>query len=220
MFVDVRNCSNVVESKKAKKGYAMKTYEGTTMLIPADNVPGPEQGHWTYDSYAALPDDGKRYEILDGVLYMAPAPNDVHQEIVALIIFYLIPYVKLAGRGRVLAAPIDVVLESGSVVQPDVLVLLEEGATRQKPAQTIRPPDLAIEVVSPGTARHDRLRKYNAYARAGVKEYWIVEPTRRTVEVFVLEDEEYHALGVFSGEQTLPSVIVPDFSVPVEQFFV
>ncbi len=190
------------------------------MLTPADNVPGPEQGHWTYNSYAALPDDGKRYEIIDGVLYMAPAPNDVHQEIVALIIFYLMPYVKLAGRGRVLAAPIDVVLDTGSVVQPDVLVLLEEKeTTKQKPSQTIRPPDLAIEVASPGTAHYDRLKKYNAYARAGVREYWIVEPVRHTVEVFILGEDGYHALGVFSGEQTLPSRIVPDFPVHVEQFF-
>ncbi len=181
------------------------------MLTPADNVPGPEQGHWTYNSYAALPDDGKRYEIIDGVLYMAPAPNDVHQEIVALIIFYLMPYVKLAGRGRVLAAPIDVVLDTGSVVQPDVLVLLEEKeTTKQKPSQTIRPPDLAIEVASPGTAHYDRLKKYNAYARAGVREYWIVEPVRHTVEVFILGEDGYHALGVFSGEQTLPSRIVPE----------
>src|SRR6266536_4700667 len=107
----------------------IKSSEGTTMLTTADNVSGPEQGHWTYDSYAALPDDGKRHEIIDGVLYMAPAPNDVHQEIVALIIFYLMPYVKMAGRGRVLAAPIDVALDSRSVVQPDVLVLLEERGT-------------------------------------------------------------------------------------------
>src|SRR6266487_635999 len=198
----------------------MKTLEGTTMLTPADNVPGPEQGHWTYNSYAALPDDGKRYEIIDGVLYMAPAPNDVHQEIVALIIFYLMPYVKLAGRGRVLAAPIDVVLDTGSVVQPDVLVLLEEKeTTKQKPSQTIRPPDLAIEVASPGTAHYDRLKKYNAYARAGVREYWIVEPVRHTVEVFILGEDGYQALGVFSGGQTLPSIIVPGFPVHVEQFF-
>ncbi len=198
----------------------MKTYEETTMLTPADNMPGPNQGEWTYDSYAALPDDGKRYEIIDGVLYMAPAPNDVHQEIVALIIFYLIPYVKLTGRGRVLAAPIDVALNARSVVQPDVLVLLEEkDTTKHKPSQTIRPPDLAIEVSSPATARYDRLKKYNAYAHAGVKEYWIVEPVRRTVEIFILGEDGYHSLGTFSGEQTLPSMIVPDFSVQVQRFF-
>jgi len=189
------------------------------MLTPADHVPGSQQGEWTYDSYAALPDDGKHYEIIDGVLYMVPAPNDFHQEIVALIISYLIPYVKHAGRGRVLGAPIDVVLEPGTVVQPDVLVLLEEKGTKRKPAQTTRPPDLAIEVASPGTTRYDRQKKYNAYARAGVKEYWIVDPTKHAVEVFLLEEKEYRSAGIFRGTQIIPSLIVPDFSIPVERFF-
>jgi Uma2 family endonuclease len=197
----------------------MKTSEELTMLTPADHVPGPQQGKWTYDSYAALPDDGKRYEIVDGVLYMVPAPNDFHQEIVALIISYLIPYIKHTGRGRVLGAPIDVVLEPGTVVQPDVLVLLEEKTSRRKPAQTTRPPDLAIEVASPDTARYDRRKKYDAYAHAGVKEYWIVDPTRRTVEAFLLEGNEYHLSGIFRGEQTIPSLIVPDFSILVQRFF-
>jgi Uma2 family endonuclease len=197
----------------------MKAFEEFTMLTPADSVPGPDQGKWTYDSYAALPDDGKQYEVIDGVLYMVPAPNDFHQEIVALIISYLIPYVKHTGRGRVLGAPIDVVLEPGTVVQPDVLVLLEEKGTRRKPAQTTRPPDLAVEVASPATARYDRQKKYVAYARAGVKEYWIVDPSKREVEIFLLEGNEYHSSGVFRGEQTLPSLIVPDFAIAVERFF-
>lgn len=190
------------------------------MLTPADNVPGPEQGEWTYDQYAALPDDGKRYEIIDGVLYMAPAPNDFHQEIILVIGMYLLQHVKLTGRGRVFGAPIDVVLGPKSVVQPDLLVLLEEKSiTKRVPSQTTRPPDLAIEVASPSTARYDRQKKYYAYARAGVREYWIVEPTKYTVEVFILEEGEYHSLGVFSGEQTLPSLVVPDFSVQVQRFF-
>ncbi len=189
------------------------------MLTPADHVPGPRQGEWTYDSYATLPADGKQYEIIDGVLYMVPAPNDFHQEIVALIISYLIPYVKHKGRGRVLGAPIDVVLEPGTVVQPDVLVLLEEKGIRRKPAQTTRPPDLAVEVASPGAARYDRQKKYAAYARANVKEYWIVDPTEHTVEAFLLEGNEYRSLGIFSGQQVIPSLIVSDFAIPVQRFF-
>lgn len=197
----------------------MKTSEELAMLTPADHVPGPRQGEWTYDSYATLPNDGIRYEIIDGVLYMVPAPNDFHQEIVALIISYLIPYIKHAGRGRVLGAPIDVILEPGIVVQPDVLVLLEEKGTKRKPAQTIRPPDLAIEVASPSTLRYDRHEKYNAYARAGVKEYWIVNPDKREIEAFLLEEKEYYSLGIFSGEQVIPSLIVPDLAIPTQRFF-
>jgi Uma2 family endonuclease len=197
----------------------MKTSEELAMLTPADHVPGPQQGEWTYDSYAALPDDEMRYEIIDGVLYMVPAPNDFHQEIVALIISYLIPYIKHSGRGRVLGAPIDVVLEPGTVVQPDVLVLLEERGMKRKPAQTTRPPDLAIEVASPGTAHYDRHKKYAAYARAGVKEYWIVDPIKREIEAFLLEGDEYSSIGIFSGEQVIPSLIVPDLAIPVQRFF-
>lgn len=189
------------------------------MLTPADHISGPRQGEWTYDSYAALPNDEMRYEIIDGVLYMVPAPNDFHQEIVALIISYLIPYIKHAGRGRVLGAPIDVVLEPGTVVQPDVLVLLEEGGMKRKPARTTRPPDLAIEVASPGTAYYDRHKKYAAYARAGVKEYWIVDPIKRDIEVFLLEGNEYYSIGTFSGEQVIPSLIVPDLAIAVQRFF-
>jgi Uma2 family endonuclease len=197
----------------------MRTFEEFTMLTPADHVPGPKQGKWNYGSYATLPHDGKRYEIIDGVLYMVPAPNDFHQEIVALIISYLIPYIKHTGRGRVLGAPIDVVLEPGTVVQPDVLVLLEEKGTQRKPAQTTRPPDLVIEVASPATAQYDRQGKYYAYARAGVKEYWIVDPVKSEVEVFLLEGNAYHSSGIFRGEQTIPSLIVPDFAITVQRFF-
>ncbi len=210
----------VVESKKAKKGQEMKTYEGTTMLTPADNVPGPEQGHWTYDSYAALPDDGKRYEILDGVLYMAPpSPSGWHQKSVIRLSHYLFAAVELGGHGQVFVAPFDVELSPGTVVQPDVVVLLNENSEKYVVSRIIGGPDLVIEIISPSTAHHDRLRKYNVYARAGVKEYWIVEPVKHTVEVFVLGEDGYHTLGTFSGKQTLPSSIIPDFPVYVEQFF-
>lgn len=189
------------------------------MLTSADHIPGPGQGHWTYDSYATLPNDGKQYEILNGVLYMVPTPNDFHQEIVALLISYLVPYVKHTGRGRVLGAPIDVMLEPGTVVQPDVLVLLEEKSAHRKPAQILRPPDLVIEVASPATARYDRVEKYVAYARAGVQEYWIVDPIKQEVAVFFLDGSVYHTVGIFSEAQTIPSHIVPDFAIPVQNFF-
>jgi Putative restriction endonuclease len=81
-------------------------------------------------------------------------------------------------------------------------------------------PDLVIDVASPSTAAYDRLTKYEKYAHAGITEYWIVKPTSHTVEVLVLEGEEYRSLGIFRGEQTLPSRIVPDLPVGFERFFV
>src|ERR1700756_5638392 len=86
----------------------MTTIEQSSVVLPADWVPGPQQGSWTYDDYVALPNDGQRYEIVNGVLVMAPAPTPEHQDIVLEIYVALRAYVKLTGLGRVFMGPIDV----------------------------------------------------------------------------------------------------------------
>jgi Uma2 family endonuclease len=197
----------------------MTTVEQPPVVLPADWVPGPEQGSWTYDDYAALPDDGQRYEIVNGVLVMTPAPSPEHQSIVVGIVSYLQIHVKFAGLGRVFTSPIDVDLGQKNVFQPDVVVVLNEHLDRIQAKKIIGAPDLVVEIASPGTAVFDRLVKYEVYARAGVAEYWIVKPASRAVEVLALEDGKYRSLGVFQGLETLPSRIVPDLPVSVEQFF-
>lgn len=198
----------------------MVTSEELSVVIPADWVPGPKQGSWTFDDYAALPNDGHHYEIVNGVLLMAPAPSPDHQSIAVRLTYYLFAHVELGGRGRVFAGPIDVELGPKDVFQPDVLVLLNAHLDRIAAKRIIGAPDLVVEVASPGTATFDRLTKYDVYARADIAEYWIVRPVHRTVEVLVLRNREYQSLGVFHGQQTLPSKIVPELSVRVGQFFV
>ena len=198
----------------------MLTIDELSVVTPADWVPGPPQGSWTYDDYAALPDDGIRYEIVNGVLVMTPAPSPEHQDIVGELYAALRTHIKLASLGRVFMGPIDVDLGSKNVYQPDVVVLLNEHLDRVQAKKIVGAPDLVIEVASPSTAALDRLTKYEAYARARIAEYWIVKPERQTVEVFVLEDGKYRSLGVFSGQAALPSQVIPELPVRVEQFFV
>ncbi len=200
----------------------MTTTDRPTVVIPADWVTGPKQGDWTYSHYAALPDDGQRYEIVDGVLYsMAPAPSLWHQKVAFRIARFLATYVEDAGLGEVFMAPTDVELAPKVVVQPDVLVLLKEGKYTTTPARVQGTPNLVVEVASPGTAGFDRRIKQDGYARAGVPEYWIVDPNAHTVEILSLAGESYQSRGVFGGPQALDSVIVPAISaVRVEQFFV
>ncbi len=198
----------------------MTTVERPSVVLPADWVPGPAQGSWTYDDYAALPDDGQRYEIVNGVLVLAPAPTPDHQSIAVRIAYYLFPHVDLAGIGKLFPSPIDVDLGPKDVFQPDLVVVLNEHLNRVTAKKIIGAPDLVIELASPSTATYDRLTKYQQYAQAGITEYCIVKPTTHTVEVLVLEDGEYHSLSVFFGRQTLPSWVVPVFPVPVEKFFV
>src|SRR5256886_14153881 len=195
------------------------TTDELSVVTPADWVPGPPQGSWTYNDYAALPEDENRYEIVNGVLIMAPTPTPEHQDIVGEIFSALRTHIKLAGLGRVFMAPIDVDLGPKNVYQPDLVVVLNAHLDRVTEKKIIGAPDLVVEVASPSTAAYDRLTKYEKYAQAGITEYWIVKPKPRTVEVLVLEAGAYRSLGIFRGEQTLPSRIVPDLPVGVERFF-
>jgi Uma2 family endonuclease len=203
-----------------KAGLIMTTTSGNVPgVIPANWVPGPKQGHWTYNNYAALPDDGKRYEIVNGVLFMTPSPGKQHQEASLEIASYLRIYLRQANLGRVYIAPFDVQLSPNMVVQPDVMVILQQNLDKVSSNRVLGAPDLVVEVASPGTATYDRHAKQIAYAQAGVPEYWIADPSARTVEVLLLEGEVYNSVGIFEGKATLPSIIVPGLTTQVEQFF-
>ena len=140
------------------------------MVTVADTVSGQQQGHWTYKDYALLPGDEHRYEIINGVLFMAPSPNEWHQTTVGRLFRFLAAYVEDNGRGRVYMAPFDVELAHDVIVQPDVLVVLNEHRERITMSRIIGAPDVVIEVSSPGTVSYDRREKQDAYARAGVPE--------------------------------------------------
>lgn len=198
----------------------MMTPDRLPMVTPANHMPGPRQGGWTYQDYAALPDDGRRYEIVNGVLFMTPAPNMSHQDAVGQIFFYLQKHVRMAQLGKVYVAPFDVALSPKLVVQPDVAVILNANLEKVTTTRIIGAPDLVVEVASPSTAIYDRHNKLEAYASAGVPEYWIVDPASCTVEVLSLEDRKYYSLGIFQSKAILPSKVVPELDVHVEQFFV
>jgi Uma2 family endonuclease len=125
----------------------------------------------------------------------------------------------LRGLGRVYAAPFDVRLPGGQVVQPDVVVILAEHADRITSAGIVGAPDLVVEIASPGTATYDRDTKLHAYERAGVPEYWIADAAAQTIELLVLEGATYRSLGVFRGAATLPSRVLPNFPIAVAAFF-
>lgn len=190
-----------------------------TTVVAANHIPGPGQGHWTYEDYLTLPEDGKRYEIIDGVLYMAPAPDRWHQKSSGRLFSYLLMYVEDAGLGEVYAAPFDVVLGPRFVVQPDIVVVLNTNLNIITDKRIVGAPDLLVEVASPSTARFDRREKLNTYACAGVPEYWIINPTARSVEVLLLENASYHSCGIFEGQAQIPSKVVPDFPIAVGKFF-
>jgi Uma2 family endonuclease len=177
----------------------------------------PEQGHWTYDDWLQLPADDFRYEIIDGVLYMSPPPSTAHQRAVSKLVARMEIHAENEGLGMVFPAPIAVQLpDQSAIVQPDILFIAKErqhivGSTVIEGA-----PDLIVEILSPSNWPYDRGEKMEAYRRAGVREYWIVDGRAETVEVFILENESYYLTGKFSSGETAESTILTGFSIPVD----
>jgi Uma2 family endonuclease len=212
--IPIRKISNMLAEKNVM---TFPNHLPTT--APVDKIPGPDQGHWTYQDYANLPDDGKRYEVVDGVLFMTPSPGNEHQNAVGEIFAYLRESIRLQGLGKVILSPFDVELSPNQVVQPDIIVVLNENKQKITHSRIVGAPDLVVEVVSPGSVGYDRREKQNIYAQAGVPEYWLVDPISQNVELLLLETEAYRSQGIFQGQAILPSRIVPQLSVPIERFF-
>ena len=139
-------------------------------------------GTWSYADLATLPEDGTRYEIIDGELYEMPAPTWAHSQVIAGLISVLLPVLQRLGA-RWATAPLDVFFAGADPVQPDLVVLLPGGRARPVRHGVDGPPDLLIEVLSPSNRAHDQVRKRALYAGGGVREYWIIDPDAATIEI-------------------------------------
>ncbi len=195
----------------------------TTDVLPvvgaASAYRPPHMGTWTVADYEQLPDDGPRYEIVQGDLRMAPAPLVGHQDVSIRLAFLLFDRITNRGLGRVLAAPTDVELAFDTILQPDLLVVLPENRAQITSHRVIGPPDLIIEITSPSTASYDRREKRDAYARAGVREYWIADPATQTVELLVLAGNQFEPIAIYTGAAIIPSRVLAVWGVPTRQLF-
>jgi Uma2 family endonuclease len=181
----------------------------------------PPQGRWTYEDYRRLPDDGRRYEVLRGVLYVTAAPNVLHQTVLRNVVRLLIRFLDEKPLGDFLFSPVDLILPAGlsAPVQPD-LVYSSRGWREQMTSQFLEGvPDLVLEVLSPSTRRYDRRTKLEVYATAGVQEYWLADPSKRTFEVLVLRNGSYEVLGLFGAGGRARSEVLPGFEPAVDQIF-
>ncbi len=176
----------------------------------------PAQGDWTYADYARLPDSEWRYEVIGGDLRMIPAPNVKHQRFSLLLSVAIHLYVEELGLGQVFVAPIDVILgELATPVQPDILFIRTENLSIITPERIEGAPDLIVEILSPGSRRHDRQTKYRLYAEAGVREYWIAGPETCAVDVYALRGNAYVPFGRFRGQGDVRSELLPELRIPL-----
>lgn len=174
---------------------------------------------WTFaELEAELPESNRPTELWDGELIMPPSPSFEHQENALRFYEALQAWVRERHLGKVVAAPMDMVLSPRRAVQPDVLFISTERLSIIQ--RCVRgPADLVAEVVSPGTRHRDRIEKRDLYEQHGVREFWIIDPEAKTVEVFFLEKEQYRLLGRFRSGQTAESRLLAGFKVAVDTIF-
>ena len=166
----------------------------------------------SYDDLAQLPEDGRRYELYDGEVFVVPSPILRHQ-VVALRLWRIFDDYASKTGGLAVASPIDIVFSDFDVVQPDVVFLSAASLRSVSLDGPIRrSPDLAVEVLSPSTASNDRGRKMRMLQRYGVPEYWIVDPVDETIEIYKLAESAYELVGTFSGTSEMHSAVLPDLT--------
>ncbi|HVG44364.1 MAG TPA: Uma2 family endonuclease [Longimicrobium sp.] len=175
---------------------------------------------WTYDEFARLPDDGNRYEIIGGELYVTPAPTLTHQKVVTRLMFALEQFIRAHGLGELYVGPVDVLFAEGDYLEPDLVFVRTDRTTILKDRGVEGAPDLVVEVLSPKTAARDRKLKRERYAHFGVAEYWIVDPTMRRIEVHRAGDDRMQRIEVATESlQWTPVPGGPTLTLNVPELF-
>ncbi|HEX8722140.1 MAG TPA: Uma2 family endonuclease [Pyrinomonadaceae bacterium] len=167
------------------------------------------------EEFWALPESVLPTEYIDGEIIMAPTPTVRHQTVLGNMFITLHAFVKANALGRVYLSPLDVVLPTGEVVQPDIFFLDPGQAERASAAKRVEAvPPFLVEILSPGSARHDAVRKRELYEKNGVREYWIVDAKERAVSQLVLRKKHY-ALTELRESDTIKAAVLAGFETAV-----
>ncbi|MES2733175.1 MAG: Uma2 family endonuclease [Bacteroidota bacterium] len=175
---------------------------------------------WTYDEMVEKLPAESRYEIINGELNdMSPAPSPEHQSILKKLFKKLDSVVESLALGEVSFAPYDVILDQNNVVQPDIFFVSKENTGKITKKGFGSVPDLVVEILSPSSYYRDTVEKKDLYERFGVKEYWIIDPANRVIEVFTLQENKYQ-LHVFVAEEgKVTSVVLAGFEADINDIF-
>ena len=175
----------------------------------------------TWDHYVQFPDDGKRHEVIDGEHYVTPSPFRGHQAIVRELLVAIANYLSAHPIGEVFDAPFDVILSKFDVVEPDVLYVSKERVPEVLKDWVRGAPDLVVEVASDSTRKRDATIKRALYERAGVIEYWIVDPDIEVVRIYQRSGDRFdRPIELLRGaSDVLTSAILPGFELALDRLF-
>jgi len=175
----------------------------------------------TYADYCKI-DDGRRYELIGGELYLVPSPSVPHQRVSLRLSWRLAEYIEQNDLGTVLTAPIDVYLTDQDVVQPDIIFISREHSDIVTEINIKGAPDLVVEILSPSTSSRDRTAKKELYATYGVKELWIIHPLVQTIEVYRRGTEGAFQEPLFytrRSNQKITSPLLPGLTLDLNDLF-
>lgn len=174
----------------------------------------------TYWEYTLLPDDGNRYEILEGELQMTPSPKTKHQVVSRNLLVEISLFLKKNKIGKVFGAPYDVILSQDNVVKPDIIFISNDNLKIITEDNVQGSPDLLIEILSPSSQDNDRNKKKVIYETYGVKEYWIVDPDLEVVDVYILKDGKFYLNQHLEKQGELLSSVLKEFRMNIKMCFV
>lgn len=173
---------------------------------------------YTYADYLMIEDD-KRYEVHEGELMMVPAPTTTHQRISWKIERIIGDFIVENNLGEIFDAPTDVVLSGDIVVQPDIFFVSKDRAGIIEEKAVAGPPDLVVEILSPSSTFSDSVRKKELYQRYGVKEYWLVFPEEKAIEVMTLEFGIFKEYSVAKDQGQVSSKVLEGLKVDLKEVF-
>lgn len=177
------------------------------------------QPRLTYSELRWMPDDGKRYELIDGEVFVNPSPNVKHQRVLRRLAFSMDYHAEAHKLGEVFVAPLDVVFSEKTSLQPDVIFVSSARRGIIGPEYIIGAPDLVAEILSPYRVAFDRVTKLGQYARHGVGEYWIIDPAAESVEVCALVGSNYELKATLSGHDHLETPLLPGWKISLRHLF-
>jgi Uma2 family endonuclease len=176
----------------------------------------PRQGEWTETDYFHLPETNKIIELSEGRLIISPAPTTQHQQIISKLHLLIGNFVLLNNLGEAVTSPVDVRLWKGNIRQPDI-VFMSNKHRKRITRRYFGVPDLVMEILSKGTAKVDKEEKFQEYERAEVLEYWIVDPFKKGITVYTLENGIYVLFGKWGIGEIAKSKLLVGFEVSIDK---
>ena len=175
----------------------------------------PKQGDWTESDYFRLPETNRIVELSEGRLIITPSPTEQHQMVLGNLFVLFKMHIRSKKLGKVLTSPMDVRLYEGVIRQPDIVFMSNEHNDRTT-EELWGVPDLVVEILSKGTIKEDREKKFKEYQNARVQEYWIVDPFKKIIAIYTLENGTFELFGKWGQGEIAKSKLLTGFEVSVD----